>query len=220
VDKLTHKEMYDEVMERLDKHQTSYFEGYQVEKYLNESYMEFIKSRVPYLEKDIRNDISLIDLRKSFEVNNTDLVNLDLVNPKFYLPIRVEGTFTFVCKGESKDRKLAITPITNDRLSAAWTDPNNRPTNQFPMYVLSSELNSRTLTIYSTTAPKQVKIFYVMEPATIKIESNPNGKTEVGYAQQIEIISLAVQKMMVTTNNPSYQQLLEQNQNNKNNDVR
>ena len=59
-----------------------------------------------------------------------------------------------------------------------------------------------------------------MEPSVIKVEDNPNGKTEVGYAQQIEIISLAVQKMMVTTNNPSYQQLLEQNQNNKNNDVR
>lgn len=212
--------MYEEVMERLDKHQTSYFEEYQVEKYLNESYMEFIKSRVPYLEKDIRNDISLIDLRKSFEVNGAGLVNLDSISPKFYLPIRVEGTFTFTCKGVGRDRILTIAPITNDRLSAAWADPNNRPTNQFPMYVLSSESGSRTLTVYSTTAPKKVKIFYVMEPATIKVETNPNGKTEVGYAQQIEIISLAVQKMMVTTNNPSYQQLLEQNQNNKNNDVR
>lgn len=201
MDKLSNYRLYEVIMQELDKHQTVYFEAYQVSDFFNDAYTEWLSEMVKGLEFNASHDIKLLPLVRSAEVSNSSVVNLDQLSPKFYHPKAVFADFDFVCKGVTKTWTRGASPISYNNLQAVLDDANKSPTNHFPLYVLTSEYGYSAIKVLSSTVPKKVVVSYIQNPSRVNMENNPSGFTEIEFASQMEVVSICVQKILETIKN-------------------
>ena len=201
MDKLSNYRLYEVIMQELDKHQTVYFEAYQVSDFFNDAYTEWLGEMVKLLEVNVSSDMRLLPLVKSADVLNSSVVNLSLLSPSFYHPKSVFADFDFVCKGQTRTWTRPVTAISYNNLQSVVDDPNKSPTNHFPLYVLTSEYGYKAIKVLSGTTPKKVIVDYIQNPVRVDMENNPSGFTEIDFTAQMEVVSICVSKILETIKN-------------------
>lgn len=201
MDKLSNYRLYEVIMQELDKHQTVYYEAYQVSDFFNDAYMEWLNAMVKNLEADASSDIKLLPLVRTASVANSSIVNLSQLSPKFYHSKAVFADFDFVCRGVSKTWTRGVNAISYNNLQSVLDDANKSPTNHFPLYLLTSEYGYGAIKILSSTTPKMVTVNYIQSPSRVDMENNPNGFTEIDFVSQMEVVSICVLKILETIKN-------------------
>lgn len=200
--KLTNKEVYDSIMLKLDKFGSPYFTEDWVSIVFNESYVEFVNLAFREFEQSPKRRADLVNLVKKGSVSATSVIPYNLLSPEPYLLLMVISEFSFTCKTTTNNYKRRVKPVTFDSLGVISDDPFNNPTDQFPAYVEYSGANGKEIHILSKNTPLTTEVTYIKSPNKINIRGNPLGVTEVDYPQQIEIIDIAIRKLLQVVESP------------------
>ncbi len=189
-------------MLKLDKFGSPYFTEEWVSIIFNESYIEFVNLAAKEFEGSSKRRADLINLVRRYSVAGESVVLYSSLSPEPYLILTVVSEFPFVCKTTTNNYKRRVKPVTFDSYGVISDDPFNRPTDQFPAYVEYSGAEGKRIQILSKSTPIATEVTYIKVPNGIDIVGNPTGFIEVDYAQQIEIIDIAVRKLLQTVESP------------------
>ena len=200
--KLTNREVYDSIMLKLDKFGSPYFTEDWVSIIFNESYIEFVNLAAKEFEQSSKRRADLVNLVKKYSVPAASVIPYNLLSPDPYLLLMVISEFAFTCKTTTSNYKRRVKPITFDSFGVISDDPFNAPTDQFPAYVEYAGANGKEIHVLSKNTPIITEVTYIKSPNRIDISGNPNGVIEMDYPQQIEIIDIAVRKLLQTVESP------------------
>jgi len=143
--------------------------------------------------ESVRRDLAPFDRHYLFgDTRTVRLSDLPIANEHRFLT-GVHADFTLSCNGSDLTYTLPVVPIAKDKAFALLTDPFGQPDDTEPCYIESSDNGGEFLKILSTNVPKAVTVHYLKYPAAMDVINNPDGLTEEGEAQQLEIVAMLLE---------------------------
>lgn len=211
---LTHLEMHKLVLDSIDEAGTPRWDKIQVARRLNMAYADWLKTTCKRaLEKDeaARRELGPLTITVP-ETMTGNTLNLTTIEPTVYRIMGVSATWNRIIVDRCRRRKQRVdtwpvNPIRYDQLATAKKDPWNKPTDEKGRYTETKRKQDDDrpllLVLHTTTTPNSLELTYVHEPEKIDILKAPNGRTEVGYDTQLELIRRAA--AMLLTPDENYQ---------------
>ena len=181
----------------LDKHDLPWFETEEKDIFLNMSQQEFVNTR--YKEFEI-NEKRREDIRTLITTSTGTGASVAVPADMLYV-LSLKGTFAIEECGQTIQRELHIRPMQHDDINKILNDPFNSPTNSDPSYVTEAS----SFSIKSTDAPSAWELVYLKAPDTVDATNNPTGTFSTPEYTHVEIVNLAVRKMMMSIEQDNYQ---------------
>lgn len=193
---MTNIEIYDYIMDKLDKSDSPYFTPEQVSRVFNESYLEWIENTANSFELTEKRRKDLIELTRIRNYGNSKLLDLTVFNSDILRVMAVHGDYSYDCKGQVNTYTRPIKPITWDSFATFGEDPYNQPNDHFPGYVEYSDSNGKPyIRIESTSTPSNVQVVYIKQPVKMDAENSPNASIEIKDTQTLEVIDICLSKL-------------------------
>ncbi len=214
--KLTNAQVYAFILDRLDEAGSPRWDRIQTARVFNAVYGDWLRQTCREMERDEEARRELGPLTVSMSRNITsNRVDLDGLKPSVYRLLSVTAEWDRLVRDRRSQRQTSrtdawpVSPIRHDQKGVAKVDPWNKPTDDKARYSESrqvAEENNDTarpveLTIHSETQPARIFIDYIHEPKLVDFRAEPEGKMEVGYDTQIELMRRTVAMLATTDEN-------------------
>lgn len=183
----------------LDKANSPWFSAEEKDSFLNLAHEEFAESRYANFELDERTRKELLPLVRKSTGTNKATINLSSIKD-YMFTLNLIGTFTKTCGTGTKSRK--ISPLQLDDEGENEQDPFNKSADDNPLYTEENNGLDNIISIMSDNIPVSYVIKYLKKPVTVlNDETTPanNVSSEMPIFTHMEIVNIAVRKMMATT---------------------
>lgn len=188
---MTYLEMRQHVEQYLDQNQTGYFYPSEMDKALNDALNERMGQLIKDFEviQKVRDALRKLTVRQTFL--STNVVPLSATTD-YMRAVALEAKWDFACNGKITKRTIAVKPIRFDLFASIQNDPDNQPTNHFPVYIdYNNDTLGEVMEIHSGTTPEEVVLTYIKRPQKIDSENNPIGVCELPEEEHYAIIKRA-----------------------------
>ncbi|PRY29823.1 hypothetical protein CLV58_12585 [Spirosoma oryzae] len=99
---------------------------------------------------------------------------------------------------------VPVKPVEVDKLAVTLGSVFHRPTNAYPIYTTARDpLDGLTLTVYSTSAPDRLRLYYLKAPVVLDVTKPDTEWSDFSEAVQQELIQTA-KRMLLAAQNPDY----------------
>jgi hypothetical protein len=203
---MTIVEMHDFVDLLVDKANAPWFNPSEKDRFLNLAINEFAKTRYRAFELNEKRRSDLLPLVRTAVVNNSSVINLDAIVPKFMFSLSLSADFDNAKCGALKGR--SVKPIQIDDYISIQSDPFNKPSDAGPIYIQRNTGTANEIQVFSDTTPTRLELVYFKYPTTVLRDvTTPANNVDCDlpdYTHE-EIVNLCVRKMFATIESQSYQ---------------
>jgi len=198
---MTIAEMHTLIDLLLDKADSPWFNATEKDRYLNLAQIEFVETRYTQFEAVEKRREELLPLVRNFPVVGVSLINLNTV-PDFLYVLSIHAYMDDPCEA-SGVRIEPVHPIQLDDFAASERDPFNKTADYNVGYTQYNDGANDVIEISSDTTPNSINLFFLKRPIDVSITVPTNSELPVSTHE--EIVNIAVRKMMMTVQDPSYQ---------------
>ncbi len=185
----------------LDKADSPWFNPQEKDRYLNLAQIEFVETRYSQFEAVEKRREELLPLVRNFPVIGVNLINLNTV-PDFLYVLSIQAYINDSCL-PSGVRIEPVHPIQLDDFAASERDPFNKTADDNVGYTQYNDGTDNIVEVYSDTIPNSLNLYYLKRPIDVSITVPTDSELPVSTHE--EIVNIAVRKMMMTVQDPSYQ---------------
>ncbi len=209
---MTFQQMSDTLTLRIDQAGSPSFIPTEIDTYLNWAYNSWYEQTRPNFNKVQAFTDRLTHLIEPFSftgVNQITLYTTTETTPAMindYRDLaRMKGVWNQKdCNGNIAPKERNIVPVPLSSVDTNTQDPNNIPTDRFPMYKKGNNGTYRVINILSTSTPLSISGDYFRLLQVINSATNPNGVFEAADYIANEIIEIA--KILMKTDVDDFEQ--------------
>jgi len=200
--KLTNRQLYDYGRAEHDDSNGEFWKPALFVRNYEAARLKWIGKRLPLAEtsEQLFRDLECF-MAEPHNFGNTNRVALQALIHPYLGKTAVHGEWSFACNGRTTNRTLPIPPRRIEVLIPALLDYTEQPEDTDPVYIEEKEGDLMFLRILSRNVPSNLTVHYVTEPKPFRLIEEPNGYTQEGYTQQLQILSLAMFGREITVEN-------------------
>ncbi len=198
---MTIAEMHTLIDLLIDKADAPWFNPTEKDKFLNLAQIEFVETRYTQFEAVEKRREELLPLVQKLPFIGVNIIDLSAV-PNFLYVLSLQAYMTDDCVPGGL-RLAPIHPIQLDDFAGSENDPFNKTSDDNVGYTQYNNAGVNTIEVHSTTIPSSLELFFLKRPVDVNITIPTNSELPVSTHE--EIVNIAVRKMMMTVQDPSYQ---------------
>lgn len=185
----------------LDKADAPWFNPTEKDDFLNLAQIEFVETRYMQFEAIEKRREELLTLVRQTSFAGVNLINLNAVTDFLYV-LSIQATMLDTCE-PTGSRLEPVHPIQLDDFAGSQKDPFNKFSDFNVGYTQYNDGVNDTVEVHSDTIPSTLNLFFLKRPINVDIATLTDSELPVSTHE--EIVNIAVRKMMMTVQDPSYQ---------------
>ena len=201
--------MHNQMDVLMDKTTMPWLDPMQKDVYLNLALDDWPNWLYDGFEKSARRRTELSDLVRHYKAEGKKVIDKrEIAKLRYIVGIRGQYWFyEFDENGKAVEVKdiIPIEPMSHDEIGVAYTDPQRRPTDNFPFYSEYKDGEVPTIEIHSDNIPVFVEVSYLEDFGTINGLDDPNEKLTLPDPVCRKIVQLAAVKAQAGTMDPRYE---------------
>lgn len=209
--KLTNIQLYNYGRKKADDSNGTFWKPPTFIQNYHEARLEWIRLKLPDFERNeaVRRDLEpfVVEPHNFGAVNR---ISLGALLHSYAGLTMIHGEWGFMCDGQITKRTLPIPPKPIEKAIPALLDFAEQPADTDPWYIEEKEGELMYIRVMSQNVPDNLTIHYVRHPKPLDLVNEPDGYTEEGQTQQLEILAIALKKMKVTSENYNSAQAIGQ----------
>lgn len=211
---MTITEMHTKIDRRLDESGSPWFSAITKDSFLNDAVIEILRTRPELFEGSDKKKQDLAKITKKYVKTGSDYIDIVTEITDFVRIATIIGVFISpTCADESIT--VPVVPMQLDDLGDGQINPFTKGTNRYPKYIEYNDGTGKTqkVEVKSGSTPTSLTMFYVSIPPLMNSQSTPKVDCTLPQYVHLDVIDLAVRKMMMTIQSPNYP--VQQNEINK-----
>lgn len=187
----------------MDKAGAPWFNATEKDVFLNMAQYEFTKREARQFEvnEEARQNLGTIVLQQAI---TSVTVNLDTLT-RFGYVAALSATYTDNCGNQ---KTSPVSPMQWDDYWGSLRDPFNKPSDKYPVHLLSFNGTNRILEIKGITTFVSGNLVYIKKPVVVlndEVTPANNVNCELPEFVHDEVVNIAVRKMLAIAKDPNYQ---------------
>ncbi len=213
--KLTNKELYEYGRKQHSDPNSDYWKPAEFVRNYEHARLEWLKDLAPKIETDeLARRSAEPFITEPHNFGTTNRVSLAALINTLVAVYMVHGEWKFECNGRVTTRTLAVPPRQIEKAIPGLVDFTEQPVDSDPVYIEEKEGEFMYIRVLAQTVPENLTVHYLKQPKPFDLITNPNGTTDEGYTQQLEILNRALEIRETTSENWAKLQALTAQRNN------